>query len=169
MYQDVEEGSADDGAVAAEPGVGDGGAEQRQQHGGAEPRVDGRRGGRRGLAERAGEVDHQVPHDAAEREALRDLHSCARHIRRKRKPYGMLFRHGRQRRVIFSLAHGTELRSTDDEERGGPPAGAAMGGRPAEVVHGGHRRLRPRQERLGGLRLHCALLRACLTATTSLI
>jgi hypothetical protein len=73
-YQDVEQGSTDDCAIAAEPGVGDGRAEQRQQHGGTDPSVDGRSGSRRRLAERAGEVDHQVAHDAAEREALGDLH-----------------------------------------------------------------------------------------------
>ena len=74
-YYDVEEGCADDGTVPTEPGVGDRRAKQRQQERGAKPRVDGRGGRRRGLPERAGQVDHQVAQDAEEGEPLRHLHS----------------------------------------------------------------------------------------------
>jgi hypothetical protein len=74
--RDVEHGGGDDGAVAPEPGVGDGGAEERQHGRGARPRVHRRGRRRRGLAERAGQVADQVRRDAVVREPLRHLYPC---------------------------------------------------------------------------------------------
>lgn len=75
-HRDVEHGGGDDGAVATEPGVGDGGAEERQHGRGARPRVHRRGRRRRGLAERAGQVADEVGRDAVVGEPLGHLHPC---------------------------------------------------------------------------------------------
>ena len=147
-YQDVEDGCGDDGAIAAEPRVGNCRTKQRQQERGAHPGVDGRRGGRGGLPERAGQVHDQVAHDATEREPFRHFHSC-KHRQQEFWPSAVRLAHAP------AIWHRMFLESrTDDEERGRPPAGAGADGRTAEVVHRSQRRILPWKEgRLHGVNL----------------
>lgn len=157
--RDVEHGGGDDGAVAPEPGVGDGGAEERQHGRGARPRVHRRGRRRRGLAERAGQVADQVRRDAVVREPLRHLYPCT-HLPGSER---IESRSGRAPATASYIAVGSGLQIMKRADFQPPVDGARRPWRSGSEEAG------PESDAMAGWRLRLACLRSARERTEPLL